>query len=186
MPDSDAVIQLPEAEPARLAQAVQAAVNARASSIAWIREGAKQSAAEDWTAEQAARRFQTLLEIGYLVASADGFAAEERASLAQVLEKITNEALDHGALEQHFEDLEDTVASLGRRERLARAAADLEDEATAEEAIGLVSIIALADGVLSQAEHAVLLELAHHLKLEPGRVHSVVKDAADSVKGGLQ
>jgi tellurite resistance protein len=133
----------------------------------------------------AAARFQTLLELGFLVASADGFADEERVSLSILLESVTGWAIDRAALERHFRDLEQAVAALGRRERLARLAAEL-DRAAAEEAIELVVTIAMADGRLSDAEHAVLVELGEHLKLTEDRLHALVADAASRLREALR
>ena len=99
---------------------------------------------------------------------------------------MTGEAVDHEALEQHFRDLDAAVELLGRRERLVRSAADLEDPAVAEETISLVALIALADGVLSRAENAVLLQLGAHVDLSAGRIEALVLEAANSVKDGLK
>ena len=185
MSDSEPVVSLPDAAPERLVAAVEAALMANTDVVARLREGAEVSAQQEWSDAAMARRFQTMLEIGYLVASADGFADAERVALAQLLEKVTSAAIDHEALELHFRDLDDAVAALGRRERLARAAADLDDTATAEEAISLVAMISMADGVLSAQEHAVLLELGEHVEVTPERIGTLVHEAADKVKGGL-
>lgn len=185
MSETGAVIELASHEPQRLAAAVEAAMRARAPSLAWIAEGAKESARGEWTVQQTARQFQTLLEIGYLVASADGFAAQERASLASLLEKVTGSAIEHETLELHFRDLDEAVALLGRRERLLRTAADLEDEATAEEVISLVAMISMADGVLSADELAVLVELGGHVNIDADRVRGLAERVADEIKGGL-
>lgn len=159
---------------------------ARTGGGGWIREGARQSAGDAPSDPAIARRFQTLLELGWLVASADGFADSERASLASLLERVVGSALDRATLELHFQDLEDGVERLGRRERLARRAADLDGLEAAEEAIGLVATIALADGVLSDPEHAVLTELGARVGLSAERVGTLVADAARQVQDGLR
>ena len=132
-----------------------------------------------------ATRFQTLLELGYLVASADGFAEEESASLASLLERVTASAIDRGALQLHFRDLDEAVAAHGRRERTARLAAEL-DDAAAEDAISLVVTIAMADGKLSEQEHAVLLELGEHLRLPAARLRALIDDAAAQLREALR
>jgi tellurite resistance protein len=54
-----------------------------------------------------ARYFQSILELGYLVASADGLAEEEKNALADLLEQVTGKVIDQGQLKLHFQDLED-------------------------------------------------------------------------------
>jgi tellurite resistance protein len=181
MSESGVIIELVKDDPGRLAAAVEAAMRARAPSLDWIREGARESARGEWTAAHAARKFQTLLEIGYLVASADGFADQERTSLASLLEKVTGSAVDHEMLELHFRDLDEAVTLLGRRERLLRSAAELEDAASAEEAISLVAMISMADGVLSAEEFAVLVDLGRHAEIDAERVRALVDRVAAEI-----
>lgn len=185
MSESGAIIELERGEPERLAAAVESAMRARAPSLEWMTAGAAESARDEWTAEQAPRRFQTLLEIGYLVASADGFADEERTSLASLLEKLTGSAIDHETLELHFRDLDEAVELLGRRERLLRTSAELEDAATAEEVISLVAMISMADGVLSTDEFEVLVQLGNYVNFDEARVRGLVDQAAAQVEGAM-
>ena len=130
--------------------------------------------------------FRTVLELGYLAASADGLAESERGSLARLLETITGAAVHRGVLERHFADFDDTVASLGRRERLARAAAELEGRGAAEEAIALAALISMADGRLAAPELEVLEELGGHLSVAPPRVRALVDDLAGRVEARLR
>ena len=139
----------------------------------------------DGNADASARAFQTVLELGYLVASADGFADAERESLSKLLESITGAALDHATLTLHFLDLDEAVGSLGRRERLARVAADIEG-AAAEEAVSLAALIAIADGQLSASELSVLEELGEHVSLGVERVREIVDDMAQRVEAKLR
>jgi tellurite resistance protein len=182
----DHAITLPGVGTARLAAAIHAVVVEEPDRVARLRAGAHDSMTAMPIESQPARRFQTLLEIGYLVASADGFASEERASLARLLESVTGEAINHAALELHFRDLDDAVASLGRRERLARVAADLDDEAAGEEAIGLAALIAMADGALGRAELDALVELGEHIGMSAQRVRGVVDQAVERLEAQLR
>jgi tellurite resistance protein len=184
MSDAEVIVGFPDVDPAHLAAAVEAALEARTDLRARLRAGAEQSMRDEPADAATATRFQTLLELGYLVASADGFAESERTSLAGLLERVTASAIDRASLERHFRELDQAVAALGRRERLARLAAEL-DEAAAEEAIELVVTIAIADGCLSAAEHAVLVELAEHLRLPGARLHALVQEAAARVEEAL-
>jgi tellurite resistance protein len=103
--------------------------------------------------------FQSILELGYLVASADGFAPQEGQALAALLEQVTGEAVNQSALEGYLKDLEAGCAKLGRRERLRRAAADYGDQLGRKEAIGFTALVAVADGTLADAELEALREL---------------------------
>jgi tellurite resistance protein len=180
------IVWLPIADRARLAAAVQAVATEDDARVARLRDGARASMADAPSDPDTARRFQTVLELGYLVASADGFHAEERTALARLLESITGAAVDHDALQLHFRDLDEAVAQLGRRERLARVAADLDDPAAAEEAVGLATLIALSDGRLEEPELDVLVELGQHLQWTPERVREVVDGVAGRVEAKLR
>ena len=166
MSEPEAVLSLSGADPVKLEAAINSTILKRAGLAEQLRQGAADSVSEAPTATATARRFQTLLELGYLVASADGFADEERASLAHLLESVTQEAIDHKVLDEHFQDLDQGVAMLGRTHRLAASAASLDDPASAEEAVSLVTLIALADGVLAKPAHLnSLTHLKRNLKL---------------------
>ncbi|MBL8946894.1 MAG: hypothetical protein JNK45_27230 [Myxococcales bacterium] len=97
---------------------------------------------------------------------------------------MTGAAVDHAALELHFRDLDDAVAALGRRERLARAAAELGDDAG--EAIGLVAIVALADGHLGAPELEALIELGRHVGIGADRIRSLAEAAVTRVGAQLR
>jgi tellurite resistance protein len=126
--------------------------------------------------------FQSMLELGYLVASADGFAEEERHALAELLEAVTGKTLARDVLELHFKDLDDAVEMLGRRERLRRAAADFEDSLSRSEALGFAALVALADGTLAEPEASVLTEMGSHF----GLTEQQVGDAVNRVVSDLQ
>jgi tellurite resistance protein len=186
MGDPDAILELSVAEPARLTAAVVAVILADAERTSMLQRGAEQSTAETQSDAETARRFLTLLELGYLVASADGFADAERTTLARLLERVTGERVDHRALELHFRDLDEAVESFGRRERLARAAADLDGVAACEEAIALTALIAMADGRIAAAEHETLVDLGDHLGISRERVRALIDGMARRVEAELQ
>jgi tellurite resistance protein len=122
----------------------------------------------------AARFFTSLLELGYLVASADGLAEEERTALAELLEQITGRGIDQAAMRLHFEDLDATCKALGRHERLRRAAADFEDRAAREEALDFAALVALADGEISEVEVAALVELGNAFEMKEDEVTKAI------------
>jgi tellurite resistance protein len=179
-------IALAGADPERLATAIHAEATGDEARAARLRAGAEQSAAAAPSDSDTARRFQTVLELGYLVASADGFDDRERSSLARLLESITGAALDHDALELHFRDLDDGALVLGRRERLARVAAELEAEAERIEALELATLIALADGRLGAPELDVLVEAGGHMDIAPARVRALIDDVGAREKARLR
>lgn len=186
MPETNWRVGDPSTDGAKLERAVLALVQQDAARVAWLRAGAASSVADVPTDPAAAARFQTMLELAYLVASADGFADAERVSLAALLERITGAAVDHATLELHFRDLDDAVALLGRRERLARAAADLETPAQGEEAIALIAMVALSDGHISTPEYEALVELGRHAEVGSDRVRALVESTVQRLEAQLQ
>ena len=160
MPDSGVIVQLPLEALPRLATAIAELVPSNAG------------------------RFMAALELGYLAASADGLDARERAALATTLEKVTGIGFDHDAFSAHFADLDEAVASLGRRERLARTAAEFETDDTREDAIRFAALVAMCDGKLNGPELEVLNEAGGHFHWSADKVHGLVTDAAARVRGG--
>jgi tellurite resistance protein len=178
-------IVLPAADRARLIAAVHAVVNEDPGRVARLRAGARQTV--DQGGGDDARRFQALLELGYLVASADGFADDERVALAGLLEELTGAAVRQSDFDLHFRDLDLAVAMLGRRERLGRAAADLTDDAAGGgDAIAFGALVAIADGRIDPAELDVLEELGSYVAMPPDDVRAVVRDVARRVEAHLR
>jgi signal recognition particle receptor subunit beta len=152
MAHSPTGLRLPEVAPARRLAAVRAvlarqsaemprqvvdpsALIGRLPSPAKLRAGAVQAQKEEAEDARAAEYFESLLELGYLVASADGLAAEERETLALLLEHATESSVSRDVLQLHFSDLDATSAALGRSERLGRVAANFDSTHAREEAI---------------------------------------------------
>lgn len=163
--------ELAGADPATLSAAVNAVMAAHHDSLA---RGARETASVEDRLTAAAVYFHTLLELGYLVASADGFAATERAALAQLIETATDAALDRTVLLAHFDDLDSGTDILGRRERLARAAANLDDTHARRDALSFAALVAIADGRMAHAELECLVEIGGHFELARAEVEAVV------------
>jgi len=185
-------VDLPSADPSRLRAAVRrafaAAADTPASTVpppARLRAGAEQVKSDETSASDDARYFQALLEIGYLVASADGLAAEERQALAELLEEATGKTVDQAVLRLHFEDLDQAVAMLGRHERLRRSAADLEELGAREEALGFATLVAIADGSFAEPEAQALIELGRDLAFSDEQIRSLVDQVVSQVKQAL-
>jgi hypothetical protein len=132
-----------------------------------------------------AEYFASLLELGYLVASADGLADEERDMLSQLVEHATASVVDHQALRLHFADLDATVAALGRSERLLRAASTFTTPAAREEALSFAALVAMADGRLEPDEMAVLERLGAEFSLGAGEVRAIVEHVAECIRQQL-
>ncbi len=183
-------IDLSAHPPDRLAAAIQdlltgapEALGGRLPSASHLKAGA-----EAVTHDQpgtAAVHFQSLLEIGYLIASADGFAEEERHALSTLLEAVLGRAVSHDDLELHFKDLDDAVDILGRRERLRRAAEDFEDGLSRGEALGFAALVAVADGHLAEPEAASLDELGSFLGMETAEVDAAIDRVVGDIKTRL-
>jgi len=154
----------------------------------WLREGAEQTAAAtdaDAPLPSAAQRFVTVLELAYLIASADGFARAERQSLSYLLQSVTGSAVKQADLERHFSDLDHAVAAMGRRERMAASAASIDDDDGRQETIMLTALIAMADGTLSRTEMDALTELATHMEMPLDRTEALVHKVAAYVREAL-
>lgn len=147
-------------------------------------ERAAQAVLTDGDSETSAY-FQSMLELGYLVASADGFAEEERHALAELLEAVTGSVVAKDALELHFRDLDDAVEMLGRHERLRRAAADFEDGLNRSEAIGFAALVALADGKIADQEIGALHEIGGYLGLEQREVDASIERVVSDLQQRL-
>jgi tellurite resistance protein len=160
VPESNVIVQLPADALSRLPAAIAALIPTETE------------------------RFLAVLELGYLAASADGLDSAERDSIAATLERVTGIGYDHSAFAAHFQDLDASVAVLGRRERLARTAAEFESDDQRANAIRFAALVAMADGALHVTELAVLDELGSHYKWTAERVRELVTEAAARVGGG--
>ena len=189
------VVDLAQVGEQRLGQAVRAVIAAqtegrageaqhRLPSLARLCQGAAATHAS--SDEAPAQYFQSILELGYLVASADGFAEQEARALAMLLEQATGSAVRRDELELHFKDLEEGCAALGRSERLRRAAADFEDAIGKTEAIGFAALVAGADGVLADAELELLAELGACFGLGRAAVQQIVNGVARDIQRALE
>ena len=130
-----------------------------------------------------ANRFMAALELGYLAASADGLEYTERAALANTLEHVTGIGFDHETFAAHFADLDEAVASLGRRERLARTAAEFDNDDARADAIRFAALVAMCDGTLRAPELEVLNEAGAHFSWNAEKIHGLVNEAAARVRG---
>jgi tellurite resistance protein len=163
----------------------QRALIGRLPAVERLKTGARESAREEATDAAAARYFQSLLELGYLVASADGLAEKERDTLARLVERVTGSAVDRAMLQLHFTELDAISEALGRAERLGRVASEFESGPERQEAISFSALVAMADGALTDTEMNVLLKLGEHFSLSEEEVRALVESVADRVEQAL-
>jgi tellurite resistance protein len=150
-----------------------------------LRAGAVESLKDDATDYGAAEYFQSVLELAYLVASADGLADGERDALAALVEHATDAAVNQEQLRLHFQDLDAAAEALGRRERMGRVAANFGDSARRHEALAFAALVAIADGTFDPAEKTALVELGQHFAMAIEQVQAVVDDVSASLKDAL-
>jgi len=186
MGDPAPIVSFTGASPERLAKAVHAVVVADGVRAARLKAGAAQSVVDAPADLDVVRWFQSLVELGFLVASADGFADSERSALAGLLELVTSEAIDKELLELHLGELAQQVDILGRTQRLARAAMEVDDPAAADDAIAFAALVAMADGHLGAVELDALVELGGHLARSPDHVRALTLALAGEVEAQLR
>jgi tellurite resistance protein len=127
--------------------------------------------------------FVSALELGYLTASADGLDERERDAIATTLEQVTGIGFDHDSFAEHFADLDAAVDMLGRKERLARTAADFMDDDSRADAIRFAALVAMSDGTLHESELTVLNEAGGYFDWTPDKVRALVDEAAARTGG---
>lgn len=136
--------------------------------------------------EPSSTYFQSIIEIAYLVASADGFAEEERRALSKVLERVVGHAIDTETLEEHFRALDAACEALGRRERMRRAAEDFVDGEYRREVLGFAAIVAIADGTLAEAELEALIRVGAYFGWTEAEVQVIVEEVLGVLVAALE
>jgi tellurite resistance protein len=186
---------LPEVPPERLRAAVRSVLAEAAPapvprghlpSSTSMRTGAEETIKEGPSDRRAAEYFQSLLELGYLVASADGLAEAERDALADLVEHATGHVVPHVDLRRHFTVLDQACEALGRHERIGRLASNFEDARAREEALSFAALVAISDGHLGLPEARALLELGECLRFTDREVEEVLGDVVASVREALE
>jgi tellurite resistance protein len=71
----------------------------------------------------------------------------------------------------------------GRRERLARTAADFDNDQTRGDAIRFAALVAMADGELHSDELEVLNEAGSYFKWDGAKIRTIVGEVAAIVRG---
>ena len=179
------IVAFPDVDPDRLLGALCATVTGDGPREVRLRTSASQCVVDEPSDLAAARWFQSLVELAYLVASADGLSPGERASLALLIERATGRTVEHELLELHLGELEVQAEVLGRHQRFARAAAEVSDQPSVDDALAFAALVAMADGTMTRKEHEALLELAGHLHIEPVQVDALVNILVDDVRARL-
>lgn len=180
------MVALPDVAADRLLNALCATVTGDGPRAARLRTSARQCVVDEPSDLAAARWFQSLVELAYLVASADGFSPAERASLAVLIERATMETVDHDLLEQQLLDLEAQADVMGRHQRIARAAAEVKDQPSVDDALAFAALVAMADGRMEPPEQEALFEIAGHLDIERAQVEALIGVLVEDVEGRLR
>lgn len=181
MGNPDPVVAL-SAPPERIAQAVHKVVASDGVRAARLAAGASQSLVDEPSDPSTARWFQSLVELAWLVSSADGFDPAERASMATLLATVTGKSVDEPTLELHLGELAQQVDIMGRSQRLARAAAELADQSAGDDALAFAALVAMADGRLEQIELDALVALGSYVSIDAARVRALVTALAKDVE----
>ncbi len=191
------MIELPASTPEQLRAAVRVAVERQAADVAAPSVGPRslsgrlpaadklRAGAESEEDSRAARYFASILELSFLVASADGLDDGEREALAHLVAHATGDAVDPASLAGQFADIAEALRAEGREARLTAVAATFTDFMEREEALSFAALVALADGRLGDAERGALLDLGARFDSSEGEVQLVVAQVAASLRMAL-
>lgn len=127
---------------------------------------------------EAARYFGAIVETCYLVATADGFAAEERGAVADLVGFATGDLFTRDRAESVFAAHAKLLEEQGLEARLDAIAARLDDFVAREEAMSFAALVAVADRELADKEAVMLMALAKRFDFSRGEVQAVVRQVA--------
>lgn len=190
-------VELPAATPETLRAAVRLAVERQAADVAAPSVGPRslsgrlppadklRASAESDEDSRAARYFSSILELSFLVASADGLDDGEREALARLVAHATGDAVTTDELSEQLADVARALDQEGRDARLEAVAGTFTDFVEREEALSFAALVALADGRLGDAEGAALLDLGRRFDSSEGEVQLVVAQVAASLRSAL-
>jgi hypothetical protein len=135
---------------------------------------------------EAARYFGAIVETCYLVAIADGFAAEERGAVAALLGFATGDMVSHERAEGVFDAYAKLLEEQGLEARLDSIAERLDDFMAREEAMSFAALVAVADRELAAKEAVMLMALAKRFDFSRGEVQAVVKQVAATLAQAIR
>ncbi|MBI2394784.1 MAG: hypothetical protein HYV09_34765 [Deltaproteobacteria bacterium] len=129
---------------------------------------------------------QTILELGCLVAIADGHADDaERAALHRVLKELCNVDLGDEAMAQMIESAQEVVASDGMDARCDQVGASLKALGLSELGVELAALIGLVSHGLDQHELAALGRIAAAAELDDARLSALIGTVDRELSGDL-
>ena len=199
--------ELPECDGDVLAKAVRAVVEQQATDVAApsvgpralmarlprierMEQGAEHlfsSMPPESTADaEAGKYFGAIVETCYLVAVADGFAAEERGAVAALVAFATGDAFTTERAEGMFAAYAKLLEEHGLEARLDAIAGKLDDFMAREEAMSFAALVAVADRELADKEAVMLMALAKRFDFSRGEVQVVVKQVAASLAQAIR
>jgi tellurite resistance protein len=128
--------------------------------------------------EAAGKYFSAIVEACFLVAAADGLAAQESGAVTELIRFATGEVLSHERADELFESYEQLLRTQGLEARLDAVAERLDDFLAREECMSFAALIAVADGELSEREVVALMALAKRFDFSAGEVQLAVQKVA--------
>lgn len=113
-------------------------------------------------------KFEALVELLYLAASADGdFSEDDRKLFVHKVFKLTGDRMSNEALEDVVKRVEVDVERDGRMTRVASVRERLDSDGARHGALLMAIDITMADDVLRTSEREALAEIAEGLGIEP-------------------
>ncbi len=128
--------------------------------------------------EEAGRYFNAIVETCYLVATADGFAEEERGAVQDLVGFATGDVFTGERAQGLFAAYGKLLEEQGLEARLDAIAESLDDFVAREEAMSFAALVAVADRELQDKEAVMLMALASRFEYSRGEVQAVVKHVA--------
>jgi tellurite resistance protein len=183
-------VALPDASPEALKSAVAAVLGARAEAVSLpdeLRQRLPSVERLRASAEEGsdARFFLAALEMGYLVAAADGVDAREQAALGELISRVTGLALDPATLAGHFRAFDEAARSTSRTARVESITERLRDFVEREEALGFAALVAMADHHFARKEARALIELGEALGFTVGEVQVLLDSLVEAIRQAL-
>jgi hypothetical protein len=140
--------------------------------------GAAQLAAGEVEDPEAARYFRAIVEVCFLVASADGLAEEEKAAVAELIACACGEAFGADKAAALFDAFAALLVAEGLERRLDAVVAELEGYLAREEAMSFAALVAVADRALGDRELAVLVAFGKRCGFSFGEVQALIQQVA--------
>ena len=129
--------------------------------------------------------YASLLEAAFLVAAADGqLAKEEVGELADLIARMTDQAVSPGELADSISAYSTQLEKAGRAAMIAALAASCVDLGVRRQVLGFAALVALCDRDLAPSELFVLHSLGKSFGMSAAEVNGVVRSLKDELGMG--